>query len=449
MNRSIEKWYDKYSDDVIGLAKEIWSNPEPLMEEYNSCAKTVEFLEKQGFDVMAYHCQDKNREPNTIVATWGSGKPVIGIMGEYDALKGMGQEDVPYHKSKPGFGHGCGHNLIAPAAASAAAAAKAAIEAEGLTGTIKFLGCPAEEGGSGKLYMVRDGLFDDIDCCMFWHPKGCDIIPYESILQAISNMTFEFYGVPAHAAASPELGRSALDAAELMNVGIQYLREHIPEDSRIHYSYLAAGDRPNIVPEYASLYYYVRSKDIEANKELIERVKKVARGAAMMTETEVKITLNSMCPDTFIVTSFNDFLYNSAAKVPKFEYTEKEEEYAKTLYKNALGEEPAGSVLFTGLDKPTGITNRIPGSTDAGFVTYKIPTSRLFGLGIIKDVPMHHWAVTSTVGMSIGFKAALFAGKAIAQCAYDICKSPEVVETWWEELRSKQGESNFEPVWPE
>lgn len=449
MNEAIKKWYESCSDGVIALAKEIWSNPEPLMEEYNSCAKTAEFMRKHGFDVKTYHCKYKDRKPNTVIATWGSGKPVIGIIGEYDALNGLGQDPVPYESRKPGYGHGCGHNLMAPACGAAAVAAKAALEAEGLEGTIKFLACPAEEGGSGKLYMVRDGMFDGIDCCMAWHPDSKNIIPFEGVLQAISNMTFEFYGKPAHAAASPEMGRSALDAAELMNVGVQYLREHITDDSRIHHIYLAAGDRPNIVPEYASLYYYVRSKDLDSNKELVERVKKVAKGAAIMTETDVKITLNSMCSETFIVKSFNDFLYNSASKIPAVEYTHEEKEFARTLYKNAMGKEPLEDVLFTGLDKPTGITKHIPGSTDVGYVTYMIPTSRLFGLGLIKDVPMHHWAVTATVGMSIGFKAALFAGKAIAQCAYDICNNPEVVKTWWEELSTKRGNSNFEPVWPE
>jgi len=449
MNEKIKKWYEMYSDEVITLAKEIWLNPEPLMEEYNSCSKTAEFLKKHDFDVMTYHCKYKNRKPNTVVATWGSGKPIIGIMGEYDALKGLGQDSVPYHSSRPGFGHGCGHNLIAPACASASVAAKAAIEAEGLSGTIKFLGCPAEEGGWGKLYMVRDNIFEGIDCCMFWYPMPCNIIPYESILQAISNMTFEFYGKPAHAAVSPEMGRSALDAAELMNVGVQYLREHITEDSRIHYSYLAAGDRSNIVPEYASLDYLVRSKDLKSNRKLVERVKKVAEGAAMMTETDVKITLNSMCPETFIVNSFNNFLYNSASKVSTIEYTPEEKEFAKTLYKNVMDKDAFEDVLFTNLNKPTGIVNHVPGSTDAGYVTYIIPTSRLFGLGIIRDIPMHHWAVTATAGMGIGFKAALFAGKAIAQCAYDICKTPEVVKVWWKELHSKKNDSNFEPIWPE
>lgn len=449
MNEVIKKWYGMYSDEVIALAKEIWSNPEPLMEEYYSCSKIAEFFKKHHFDIMTYHCKYKNREPNTVVATCGSGKPVIGIMGEYDALKGLGQDAVPYHSSKPGFGHGCGHNLIASACASAAVAAKTAIEVEGLSGTIKFLGCPAEEGGNGKLYMVRDNIFKGIDCCMFWHPMPCNIIPYEGILQAKSSITFEFYGKPAHAAVSPEKGRSALDAAELMNIGVQYLREHITDDARIHYIYLAAGDRPNIVPEYASLDYYVRSRDLESNKELVERVKKITKGAAMMTETDIKITLNSMCPETFIVNSFNDFLYDSASKIPTIEYTSEEKEFAKTLYKNVMDKDVFEDVLFTGLDKPTGITNHVSGSTDAGFVTHLIPTSRLFGFGIIKDIPMHHWAVTATAGMGIGFKAALFAGKAIAQCAYEICKTPEVVGIWQEELRTKRGDRDFEPIWPE
>lgn len=448
MDKRIEKWYEDHSNEVVDLAKHIWEQPETAFEEYKACRMTSDFLKRHGFDVYAYNCYDKTKEPNAIVASWGTGKPVIGILGEYDALAGLGQDAVPFKSPKPGSGHGCGHCLIAPACSSAAIATKAVMEAEGLSGTIKFFATPAEEGGSGKLYMARDGMFKDVDCMMFWHPQARNITPYEVALAAISIMKVEFFGKTSHAGRAPEQGRSALDAAELMNIGVQYLREHVATDCRMHYSYLATGERPNIVPEYAALLYYIRSKDLPSNKELLERVKKVGEGAAMMTETEVKFTVNSMGSETFIVHSFNRFFYESMKKVPAIKYTKEEEEFAKTIYENVVGKKPEGDVLFRGIDEPTGVTKFAAGSTDCGYITYTIPTSRLFGYGVVHDIPGHHWAVTALSGMGIGHKGMLFASKAIAQCSVDILRKPEVINEWWEEHRALKGDKAVEPIWP-
>lgn len=437
MNEAIGKWYEQYADQTIALAKALWEDPELAMEEFHACALTADFLRKQGFSVETFHCRDEGVPPNTVVATWGSGKPVIGIMGEYDALPGLGQDAVPYPSRREGSGHGCGHCLMTPACSSAAAALKAALEAEHLPGTIRFIAAPAEEGGMGKVHLMKRGVFEGLDCCMAWHPMDYDITPYEGVLQAMAQLKFEFFGKAAHAAVCPEQGRSALDAAELMNVGVQYLREHVPDDVRIHYSYLAAGERPNIVPDYAALSYYVRGKNIAVVDQIVERVKKVAQGAAIMTETRTECTHLGSMTETCIINGFNQFLYQSASKIPRVEYTAQEHAFADTLYENIIGKKPTCEVLPAALAAPTGVERHVPGSTDAGCVTKSVPTGRLFGLGIVRGIPAHHWGVTASVGMSIGHKAALFAGKALAQCGYDIVKNPAVLDTWWEELRTK------------
>lgn len=438
MNDEIRKWYEEFEAAVTGLAAQIWSHPEASMEEFEACRNVEAFLRRQGFAVETFHCCDGEKEPNTVVATWGSGKPVIGILGEYDALFGLGQEAAPEHAPKEGYGHGCGHSLMCPACAGAVSAARRAMEAENLSGTLRFIACPAEEIGKGKIFLKEKGVFDGLDCCMAWHPAGYDATPFEGVLQALIGMEFEFFGEAAHAAISPELGRSALDAAELMNVGVQFLREHVTGDVKIHYVYTNGGDRPNIVPSYASLQYYIRAKDMKTAGDVTRRVENIARGAAMMTDTEAKWTLQMQSPETCIVHGFNEFLYRVLEEIPPVEYTEEERGFAAELYRNIMGREPEGDILPMGIKRPTGKDIPAMGSSDVGCVTKLIPTGRIFGLGILRDIPTHHWGVTATAGMSIGYKAALFAGRALAQAAYEIAASPSVTDGWKEELKRKQ-----------
>lgn len=438
INEMIEKWYRTNEDEVVSLADKIWAKPEASLEEFQACANVADFLEKQGFRVQTFHCCDENQQPNTVVAEWGNGTPVIGILGEYDALLGLGQDATPYHSPKSGYGHGCGHNLMCPACASAASAAKEAMKTEKRSGTIRFIACPAEEVGVGKLDLMKKGVFDGLECCMAWHPAGYDLTPFEGVLQALTVLKFDFFGEPAHAALSPELGRSALDAAELLNIGVQFLREHVTSDVRIHYVFLNGGDRPNIVPAYASLQYYVRAKDELSCKGVVERVRRIAEGAAIMTDTKMSMETQIESSETCIIHSFNRFLFETAKKVPLIEYTREEKEFAAVLYRNILGKEPEEEILPGGLKEPTGHDIPAMGSTDVGRVTKMIPTARLFGLGILKDIPTHHWGVTASVGMSIGHKAALFAGQALAQAAYEISCRPDQIAVWRKELESKK-----------
>ncbi len=436
MNKYISEWYEKYSDEVIFLAKEIWEASEVALEEYISCRKTAEFMERHGFKVTTYNCSDSTKEPNTVIAEWGSGHPVIGFIGEYDGLPGMGQKVSTCREPVEGNGQGCGHSLMSPSCGSAAIALKNAMEAEGLTGTIKFFGCPAEETVEGKMHMVRDGVFDGLDCCMAWHPQGRELQIRENIQNSLTNMKVEFFGTSAHAAAAPEHGRSALDACELMNVGVNYLREHTEPTTRIHYSYLAAGEKPNVVPRYAALHYFIRTKDLKSNYEMFERVKKCAQGAAIMTETDYKITINAMVSGCIQISDFNQFFYESATKVPPLTYTDEEMEFARELFTNMFEREPAEGekVIDTELIAPTHEHTNSPGSTDVGYVTRMTPTSRMVGLGMIKDTPMHSWGAVAAVGHSLGFKAAIYAGKCQAQCGYDIVKNPDVIKGWRADL---------------
>ncbi len=441
MNQVIDRWIRSHGDEAIALSQFLWSNPELPQEEFKACAQTKAYLERHGFSVRAYHSKSPEQEPNSVIATWGSGAPVVAIIGEYDALAGLGQEATSSRAPIPGCGHGCGHSMTTPACATAAIALKQAMEAEGLGGTVRFYATPAEESGEGKVYMKRNGDFDDVDCCLTWHPMGRDLGPEEGSMLAIASIEFEFFGKSAHAAAMPEMGRSALDAAELMNIGVQYLREHVSTDVRMHHIYLNGGESPNIVPDYAKLYYLIRARTMATLEEVLARVKEIAKGAAMMTGTQTKATLRAASCETFIVHGFNRFYYEAAKKVPPFSYSPEEQAFAKELYRNVMGKEPEGDILPTGLNEPTGVTRLVPASTDVGYITQVIPTSRMFGLGILRDIPMHHWGVTATAGMSIGHKAILQAARVVAQCGYEILQNPQVIEAWKAELREAAGKT--------
>jgi len=452
MNQRIADWYEKYGDRVCTLAKELWEVSEVAMEEFASCRATAEFMAEQGFQVTTFHCCDNTKDPNTVVAQWGSGSPVIGFIGEYDSLPGLGQSVSPYPDPIEGNGQGCGHSLMAPSCGSAAAALKAAMEAEGLSGTIKFFACPAEETVEGKMHMVRDGVFDGLDCCLAWHPQNHGLKIRENIQNSLTNMKVEFFGTSAHAAVFPEKGRSALDACELMNVGVNYLREHTEPTTRIHYSYLSAGEKPNVIPRYAALHYFVRTKDLKSNYEMFERVSKCAQGAAIMTETEYKITVNAMVSGCIQIADFNQFFYDSAKKVPPLTYTEEELAFARELFANVHGREPAAGeeVISTELIAPTHQHINSPSSTDVGYVTRMTPTSRMFGLGVVNGAPMHSWAAVAAVGHPIGLKSAVYAGKCQAQCGYDIVKNPEVIKAWRADLDAQlEKEGEVKIIFPE
>jgi aminobenzoyl-glutamate utilization protein B len=322
-----------------------------------------------------------------------------------------------------------------------------------LQGTLKFFACPAEETVEGKMHMARDGVFDGLDCCMAWHPKYCNLEVRENIQNSLTNMKVEFFGKSAHAASVPFDGRSALDACELMNVGVNYLREHVDPTTRMHYSYISAGEKPNVVPKYAALHYFIRTKDLKYGYEVFERVKKIAEGAALMTETECKITVNVMASGCIQISEFNDFFYEAMKEVPPIVYTEEELNFAKEIFKNVNGREAkeGEEVIPTGIKKPTGNHVNAPVSTDAGYLTRLTPTSRLHGWGWVYGTPGHSWGVVSACGHELGFKAAVHAGMALAQCGYNIVKDPSVIKIWrknLDEQLEKEG-GDIKPIFPQ
>lgn len=458
MNAAIQAWFEKNAPAVDALALEVFEHPECSAEEQYACAVTEKFMRGYGFQVETFPVPPATVH-NGLRAVWGSGKPVIGILGEYDALPGLGQEAVPYRAPKPGPGHGCGHNLMNAGCAAAAAALKQAMEAEKLPGTIVYLGCPAEEGLSGKVYMMKDGWFRDVDICIAWHDGGPFRVA-EHVNQSMISLEYRFHGRTAHAACNPQDGRSALDAAQLMNMGVEFLREHLEDAVRIHYVFGEAGERPNVVPDRASLHYYIRSYSKKSVDEVFDRVCDVARGAALMTGTTASYRIISGGYEPILNFTLNDALYQAAKKVPDITYTQEDMAFARELYKNYNGKEAPElldmgdrahiygqcSVLPTHFCTPLGHGWAEFGSTDVNDVSQVIPTVQMFG-GNVMNVGGHSWGVTASSGSPTGRKSSVQAGKYIAQFCLDVFHDPSIVQRAKEELqRTRIGREPYAPI---
>lgn len=443
MNKTLERWFSQYEDRVKELEHRIWEHPELSMQEYYACEQAANFLREQDFEPDCFPLSEACEKPNTIIATYGSGSPVIGILGEYDALPDLGQSAASCRDSQPGPGHGCGHCQIISYAVAASSALKQVLEEENLPGTIVFMACPAEESLQGKIIMAAKGYFDKLDLCFVWHPCDSALSMDYMASASSSDVVFEFIGKAAHAAMQPWLGRSALDAAELMSVGVNYLREHITDDCKVHYSYLSAGTVPNIVPEYAAVRYLVRSNDAH-HDDMMQRVMDIAEGAAKMTGTTVKRRIQSHCWGSMPNKVLNDFCYDIIKQQPQIKYTEEEYQFAKELYENVTGNvapEDLTKLLPTESLKPKSIY--IAGSSDAGDVSHIVPTVQIRGLGRVAGTPGHHWSMVAVSGTSIAEKAAVHAAKMIAECIYEIMKSPEIVAECWKEFDSFKKKNNI------
>lgn len=445
MNEYLSGWFERHEAQVRALEHRIWARLETALNEHYACAETAAFLREQGFAPECFSLMGDGGEPNAIVARYGSGRPVIAILGEYDALPGLGQDCVSHKAPLEGPGHGCGHCQIISCAVAAASALKSAMEAEGLGGTLVFMATPAEESLQGKVRMAAEGYFDELDLCFAWHP--CDMAPsFDDMVSAAStDVTFEFFGKSAHAAMQPWAGRSALDAAELMSVGVQYLREHITEDCKVHHSYLSAGTAPNVVPEYAAVRYLVRSNDAGSD-EILERVTAVAEGAALMTGTTMKRRVKSHCCGSLPNHVLNEFCYRAVGKVEPIAYTEEEYRFAREVYENTTGKAAPGdneALLPTATHPPEPIY--IAGSSDVGDVSHIVPTLQVRGPGRVKGTPGHHWSVVAASGTSIGEKAAVYAAKLMSQAMYDALIEPGLAERCREEFHRCKAEKGIGP----
>lgn len=430
MDQKIACWFAKHEPALRRLALDIFRNPELAGDEVKSAGFLMDFMKSQGFTVTA----GEGQLSTAFRASWGSGKPVIGFLAEYDALPELGQEPRPERAAVAGCGHGCGHNLLGAGCAGAAAAMKAALEEEKRPGTVVLFGCPAEETCQGKVWMTREGWFDGVDLAVSWHPSDKNQVSEESF-QALVSRKIRFYGKTAHAAASPEQGRSALDAAELTNVAVNYLREHVADHVRMHYVYTSAGDKPNIVPGFAELWYFVRARDMETVADADRRVCLAAYGASIATETRMETEELTRSPDTRILSSLTRALYRVLSQMGGPDFTEDEMAFAGKL-RNALGLPAAEAALNTGLEPYQGCTRHVSGSTDVSAVSQTVPTVTLNIACQAVGAPGHHWGITACAGSDVGLRGMVHGAKVMAEFGVQCVEKPEILEKAWEEFRA-------------
>ena len=424
-HREVEQLVDQSSAEYIKTSKTIWEYAEVGYQEQKSSALLQQDLKAAGFSIQSGVAD----EPTGFVATYGQGKPVIAILGEFDALPGLSQAAVPDRSpvAQGMPGHGCGHNLLGSGAALAATAVKEYMEKNHVAGTLRYYGTPAEESGSGKVYMVRAGLFRDVDVVLHWHPANANAVTNGGALAVIS-AKFTFHGVAAHAAMAPDRGRSALDAVMLMGNGIEFLREHVPSNTRIHYIISNGGAAPNIVPDTATLELMARSPSLTTLDGIWKRIKKIGDGASMMTETSLDATIQSS--DANIIP--NDALARLAQKnieeVGGFRYTAEETHFAESLQKS-LPAEVGGHLDTTNSVMPLRPIdpNAPSASTDAGDVSWNVPTIGFVAATFVPGVVAHTWQAAACAGMSIGQRGMVIAAKALSLTAVDLFSSPQTV----------------------
>lgn len=423
-------------------ALQIWDYAELGYKETKSAALHVQNLKNAGFTVET----DVAGIPTAFVASYGTGSPVIGILAEYDALPGLAQEAVAEKKSIEGKagGHGCGHHLFGTASVSAGIAIKKLIEEKKFTGTIKVYGCPAEEGGSGKVYMVREGLFKNVDAVIHWHPDDENKVYMTSFI-ANKSAKFKFYGISSHAAMSPENGRSSLDAVEAMNNMANMMREHIPQETRIHYVITNGGKAPNVVPDYAEVYYYVRHPKREVTVDVFDRITKAAEGAALGTGTTMQYEIVGGTHDLLINKTLASLMQENLEKVGGVVYTEEEKAFGKKIQASFFNKAP--SIEEASTIKPLQKeTNAGGGSSDVSDVSYVVPTVGLEVATWIPGTSAHSWQAVASGGTEIGTKGMLVAAKTMALTAIDLFNKPAVITKAKEEFIKSVGNYQYKPL---
>jgi len=430
MLATLESGAAHYAD----VAQQIWNFAEVGYMETKSSALLQGELKAAGFSITTGIAG----EPTAFVAEFGSGKPVIAILGEFDALPGLSQAATPERRSviTGGPGHGCGHHLFGTASTAAAIALKQWMQANNVTGTLRMIGTPAEEGGAGKVYMVRDGVFNDIDAVIAWHPGDENSVTGERTMANISGK-FRFHGLSAHAAASPERGRSALDGVEVMSVMTNYLREHIPDGSRIHYVITKGGSAPNVVPDEAEVYYVARHVDMKIVQDIWERITNAARGAALGTGT----TFDLQLVGSVYALQPNEVLariqQRALERVGGFTYTPEERAFAEQLQQSTAF--TAVPLETTARVKPLMLDAAGAGSTDVGDVSWVVPTVQLTAATWVPGTAAHSWQAVAAGGTSIGAKGMLVAAKTMALTGADLFVSPATLDAAKAELVRRRG----------
>lgn len=425
------------------IARSIWEFAEVGYKEKKSSALLQETLRQEGFNIEAGIAG----MPTAFIASYGSGSPVIALLAEYDALPGLSQQAIPEKKSIAGqdAGHGCGHNLFGTASAAAAIALKQLIAAGQLKGTIRVYGCPAEEGGSGKVYLVRDGYFKDVDVALHWHPKDKNFITMSARL-ANTSAKFRFYGTASHASMAPERGRSALDAVEAMNYMANMMREHVPQETRIHYVITQGGKAPNVVPDFAEVFYYVRHPKREQVQSIFERLVKTAEGAARGTETKMEYEIIGGTHDLLINHSLARLMQQNLELSGGVNYTSDETEFAKRIGAS-LNNPPAPSTAAEIVPLPKEVGSGAgEGSTDVGDVSYAVPTVGLESATWVPGVVAHSWQAVACNATGIGFKGMMVAAKTMALTAIDLFTNASYIKEAKEEHRRQIGNYQYKAL---
>jgi aminobenzoyl-glutamate utilization protein B len=453
-NRSdIWRGVDAIKPRFIALSDKVWAMPEVCYTEARSSAEHLAELRHQGFRI----AENVAGIPTALMGEWGEGGPIIAFLGEYDALPGLSQEAgvaEPRPIEVGGHGHGCGHNLLGSAALLAATAVKDWLAAGKVPGRVRYYGCPAEEGGAAKTFMVRSGAFDDADIAITWHPNSFWEVAVTPSL-ANTRADFIFTGRASHAAASPHLGRSALDAVELMNVGVNYMREHMPSDARVHYALLDTGGiAPNVVQAHARVRYSIRARDLPGMNELVERVRKIAQGAALMTETKMEMRIisavSNVLPNTPLEQTLNRIMKDLGP--PRFDAADEEfavkirstltEKDIASVY-HAIGMDPTDRPLADFLVPLDAKRTPLIGSTDVGDVSWVVPTVQVHAPTVAIGTPFHTWQIVAQGKSPAAHKAMVQAAKAMAGLGVKALSEPDLIVAAKADLKKRTARTPY------
>ena len=441
---------------LLDLSKQIWETPELGLQEHKSSQILSDTLEEEGFSVESGVCD----MPTAFIASYGREGPNIGILGEYDALPNLSQKVIAKREpiEEGAAGHGCGHNLFGVGSLGGAIAIKRAIEQEELEGTIVYFGCPAEENADGKVFMAKQGVFDELDAALAWHPNTLSK-PFWKRTLAMDSIQFSFKGTSAHAAAEPESGRSSLDAVQLMNTGVEYMREHIPDEARVHYTITNGGEAPNVVPAESTVWYYVRAPTRDGVDGVHDWIEDISKGAAKMTQTTVEkntITgLSSYLPNRTVTHA----IWENMNKAGSVEYTEEDQQFATDLQETlseetltahiedspqTIQEDVRKQALYSAPIKASHEKGEtLSGSTDVADVSWNTPTAQFMTASWPIGTPMHSWQAVAANG-GFGRKSAIFAAKVIAGTAYDLLTTPSLLDDAWAEFNEATDDGSYE-----
>jgi aminobenzoyl-glutamate utilization protein B len=449
LQQDMVHYLDTLQPDLVSVNQDIWTYAELGLQEYRSSARLIGVLKQNGFRVR----EGVSNMPTAFVAEYGSGKPIIGVLAEYDALPELSQEATAERKIYPGrtTGHGCGHSALGTAAVGAALAVKSVYDDHHLKGTIRVYGTPAEETVIGKVFMTLDGQFDDLDACLHWHPGDKNRVAYMSS-KALISAKFTFTGLPAHASASPDKGRSALDGVELMDVGANYLREHTKETNRIHYVITNGGAQPNVVPATAQVWYFTRGNTHEDTEYLFDWIRDIADGAAKMTRTKVALHIDTDCHEIIPNLPLSKLIARNMKQIGPPRFTDADRAFARQL------QEPLRTGFGLKEQKPLNDTiEEVPekpypadgGSTDVGDISWHVPTGGLSTVCFAAGSPGHSWQNVAAIGSPIGHKGMMVAAKVLALSAADLLQDVQVLQEAKTDFQKRMKDRKYTTVIPQ